>query len=319
MKINITAAALAATLAIASTANADTVGIAASKKGSLYDRSGTAIAKVVTNKGGMQATLRNYDSPNVYIPAMNKGQIEFGLVNEYELEIAVKGQGHFEGRPHPNLRAVVIMYPLRTGLFVRADSDIKTVADLKGKRIPDGYVAQKIILRLMDAVFATAGLTRDDMVGVPVASVVTGANAFIAGKTDFFLFALGGPKVREANAKIGIRALPIDNTPANLAAIQKHMPVAYFKREKPGKHNPGVTQEIWSMTYDALVIAHEGSSEDDVYNLVKAMHANKPDLAKAFPVFNLFNPKRMAKALPGIEWHPGAVRFYKEQGLWPPK
>jgi TRAP transporter TAXI family solute receptor len=319
MKINITAAALAATLAIASTANADTVGIAASKKGSLYDRSGTAIAKVVTNKGGMQATLRNYDSPNVYIPAMNKGQIEFGLVNEYELEIAVKGHGHFEGRPHPNLRAVVIMYPLRTGLFVRADSDIKTVADLKGKRIPDGYVAQKIILRLMDAVFATAGLTRDDMVGVPVASVVTGANAFIAGKTDFFLFALGGPKVREANAKIGIRALPIDNTPANLAAIQKHMPVAYFKREKPGKHNPGVTQEIWSMTYDALVIAHEGSSEDDVYNLVKAMHANKPDLAKAFPVFNLFNPKRMAKALPGIEWHPGAVRFYKEQGLWPPK
>jgi TRAP transporter TAXI family solute receptor len=319
MKINIAAPALAATLAIASTAHADTVGIAASKKGSLYDRSGTAIAKVVTNKGDLQATLRNYDSPNVYLPAMNRGQIDFGLVNEYELEIAVKGQAHFEGRPHPNLRAVVIMYPLRNGVFVRKDSDVKTIADLKGKRIPDGYVAHKIILTLMDAVFATEGLTRADMNGVPVANIVAGADAFMAGKTDMFLFALGSPKVREAEAKIGIRALPIENTPENLAAIRKHMPVAYFKEEKPGKHNPGVTAPLWAMTYDALVIAHAGAKEDDVYKLVKAMHGNKPDLAKAFPVFNLFNAERMAKALPGIEWHPGAIRFYKEQGLWPPK
>ena len=64
MKTSIAVAALAATLAITSAASAETVGIAASKKGSLYDRSGTAIAKVVTNKGDLQATLRNYDSPN---------------------------------------------------------------------------------------------------------------------------------------------------------------------------------------------------------------------------------------------------------------
>ena len=110
------------------------------------------------------------------------------------------------------------------------------VADLKGARSPDGYVAQKIILNLIDAHLETAGLTRKDLKPVPVASVVAGANAFIAGKTDVFLFALGAPKVREAHAKIGIRALAIPNTPENLAKMRKHMPAAYFRREVPGKH-----------------------------------------------------------------------------------
>ena len=143
-----------ALLGIAS-ASAETVGIAASKKGSLYDRSGTVIAKVVTNRGGLRVTLRNYTSPSVYIPAVNRGQVAFGLANRIEIALAVAGKGHFEGRKHPNIRAVTIMYPLRIAFFVKKDSPIKTIADLKGKKVPDGFVAQKIILKLM-CLFAAA-------------------------------------------------------------------------------------------------------------------------------------------------------------------
>jgi hypothetical protein len=300
-------------------AQAETVGIAASKKGSLYDRAGTVIAKVATNKGGLRATLRNFTSPNVYIPTVNKGQVDFGLANEYELSIAVTGEGHFKGRKHPNLRAVFIMFPLRNGFWVRKDSKYKTIADLKGARSPDGYVAQKIILNLIDAHLETAGLTRKDLRPVPVPNIVAGANAFIAGKTDVFLFAMGAPKVREANAKIGIRALAIPNTPENLAKMRKHMPVAYFRREVPGKHNPGVTKPMYALTYDALVFAHKGTSAEKVYQLVKTMHDNKKAMAAAWPVYNLFNPKRMNKNMGPVAWHEGAIKYYKEQGLWPPK
>ncbi len=309
----------ATALAVGGMAAAETVGIAASKKGSLYDRSGTVIAKVVTNKGGLSATLRNYTSPNVYLPAMNKGQVDFGLANQFELALAIKGEGHFKGRPMPNLRAVTIMYPLRVAFFVKKDSPIKTIADLKGKTMPDGYVAQKIILTLIDAELATVGLTRKDMKPVPVASVVAGADAFISGKTDGFLFALGAPKVREANAKHGIRALPLANTKANLAAIHKILPVAYLRPEKPHKANPGVLEPTRVIAYDSFVIAHTKTSDEAVYKLAKAMHENKKDLAKAFPIFNLFQPKRMAKKLDVIKFHPGAIKFYKEKGLWPPK
>ena len=271
MKHVITTGAAALTLiamGVVSAAQAETVGIAASKKGSLYDRAGTVIAKVATNKGGLRATLRNFTSPNVYIPTVNKGQVDFGLANEYELSIAVTGEGHFKGRKHPNLRAVFIMFPLRNGFWVRKDSKYKTIADLKGARSPDGYVAQKVILNLIDAHLETAGLTRKDLKPVPVANIVAGANAFISGKTDVFLFAMGAPKVREAHAKIGIRALAIPNTPENLAKMRKHMPVAYFRREVPGKHNPGVTKPTYALTYDALVFAHKGTSAEKVYQLV---------------------------------------------------
>lgn len=300
-------------------ANAETVGIAASKKGSLYDRSGTAIAKVVTNLGGMRATLRNYTSPNVYLPALNRGQVDFGLANQWEMRLAVKGEGFYKGRPMPNLRAVAIMYPLRIAFFVKKTSSIKTIADLKGKRVPDGYVAQKIIVLLMEAELATFGLTRKIWRPVPVPNVVAGANAFISGRTDTFLFALGGPKVREANAKHGIRALPIANTPENLAKIHKILPIAYLKAERPHKANPGVTAPLHVIAYDAFVIAHKGTSSEAVYKLAKAMHDNKKALGKAFPVLKLFNPKRMAKKLEAVKFHPGAIKFYREKGLWPPK
>jgi len=319
MRTSTLGAALGAAALVAGAANAQTVGIAASKKGSLYDRTGTAIAKVVTNKGGLSATLRNYTSPNVYLPALNRGQVDFGLANQWEMRLAVKGEGHFKGRAMPNLRAVAIMYPLRIAFFVKKASNIKTIADLKGKTMPDGYVAQKIIVLLMDAELATVGISRKQWRPVPVPNVVAGANAFISGRTDGFLFALGAPKVREANAKHGIRALPIANTPENIAKIRTILPIAYLKAERPHKANPGIIAPTHVIAYDAFVIAHKGTSVDAVYKLTKAMHENKVAMGKAFPVLRLFNPKRMAKKLEAVTFHAGAIKFYKEKGLWPPK
>jgi len=319
MKHVITMSAAALAYLAAGAVQAETVGIAASKKGSLYDRSGTVIAKVVTNRGGLRATLRNFTSPNVYIPAINRGQVHFGLANRIETTLAVTGTGHFKGRKHPNLRAVTIMYPLRIAFFVKKDSPIKTLADLKGRRVPDGFVAQKIILKLMDAELETVGLTRKALRPIPVTNIVAGANAFISGKSESFLFALGAPKVREANAKHGIRALDVPNTPANLAALRKHLPVAYLKAEKPRKSNPGVLAPIHVIAYDALVFTHKGVSDDTVYKLTKAMYENRKAMAKAFPVFNGFRQKAMAKNLGPVKYHPGAIKFYTEKGLWPPK
>lgn len=319
MRLNAATASFAVALFAGSAASAETVGIAASKKGSLYDRSGTVIAKVVTNRGGLRATLRNFTSPSVYIPAVNRGQVDFGLANRIEIALAVAGKGHFKGRKHANIRAVTIMYPLRIAFFVKKDSPIKTIADLKGKKVPDGFVAQKIILKLMDAEFQTTGMTRKDISPIPVPNIVAGANAFISGRADTFLFALGAPKVREANAKHGIRALAIANTPEQLAAVRKHLSVAYLKPEKPRKSNPGIVTPMHVIAYDAMVFTHKGASDEVVYKLAKAMYENKKALAKAFPVFNGFQQKGMAKNLGEVRYHAGAIKFYKEKGLWLPK
>ena len=296
----------------------DVISVAASTKGTLFDQAGTAIAKVATNHGDLRSTLRNYTSPNVFIPAIARGQVDFGIANRFELMLAVTGQSHYEGRQQANLRAVAVLFPLQIAIFVKQDSTIRRIAHLKGRRMPDGYVANKIILPLIDASLAADGLIRSDIDSLNVPGTAAGADAFISGRTEGFLMALRAPKVREAHVRHGIRALPVLNTPDNLAAIRQHMPVAYLVLEEPGPSNPGILEPTWIITYDTLLFASTKTSDETVYRLTRALFQNKNQLVDASPAFRRFSQEAMAKDLGFLEYHPGALRFYREQGLWPP-
>lgn len=301
-------------------AQAQNVGIAASNPGSLYHSTGTAVAKLANDVAKLQATVYPFASATIYLPAVNAGEYAFGISNVEELRVAVLGIEQFTGRPYPELRATTVLYPLRVAFFVRKDSPIKSIADLKGKRVVDGYSSQKTIPPLLDALYATAGMTRADVQSVNVPNVVGGADAFISGKVDAFFFALGAAKVEEANASVGgIRALDVANTPVNLARVQQHFPPAYLRPEKPSPRNVGVTEPMHMLAYDGVLVASTKTPEDTVYTIVKAMHGNKKVMAEVFGAMNLFDPDGMVKPLGPIQWHPGAVRFYKEQGAWPPK
>lgn len=310
---------LALLLVVAATAGAsDVISVAASTKGTLFDQAGTAIAKVATNHGDLRSTLRNYTSPNVFVPAIARGQVDFGIANRFELMLAVTGQSHYEGRQQANLRAVAVLFPLQIAIFVKQESTILRIAHLKGRRMPDGYVANKIILPLIDASLAADGLTRSDIDSLNVAGTAAGADAFISGRTEGFLMALRAPKVREAHARHGIRVLPIENTRANLAAIRQHMPVAYLALEEPAPSNPGIFEPTWIITYDTLLFASTKTDDEAVYRLVRSLFENKKQLVDASPAFRRFGRDAMAKDLGILEYHPGAIRFYAEQGLWPP-
>jgi TRAP transporter TAXI family solute receptor len=304
----------------AATAQAQNVGIAASNPGSIYHTTASAVAKMANDKVGLSATVQPFASATVYLPAVAAGEYAFGITNEDELRLAVTGEGHFKGRVYDKLRAVSLLYPLRVAFFVRNDSDIKTMADLKGKRITTGFTSQKTIPAMLRAQLETGGLTMSDVKGVKVPNVVGGANAFIAGKADAFFFAIGAPKVREANASVGgIRALDVANTPANIAILRKHFAPSYIRNEKPRKGNVGVTAPIGVMSYDALMVASTETPEDIVYRMAKGMYENKKAMASIFPVLNMFSQKRMAKNFEAVKWHAGTIRLLKEKGMWPPK
>ena len=112
-----------------------------------------------------------------------------------------------------DLRIIAAAHALRTPFFVRKDSGMRTIADLKGKRVALGYSAMRNIDKAARAMLATAGLTEADVKPVLVPNVVRSADDFIAGAADMFSFAFGGPKVREADATVGgIRVLEIDES-----------------------------------------------------------------------------------------------------------
>ena len=299
----------------ASAATAQTVGIATSNPGSLFHNIGTAVANAA-NKAGLDTTIQPATSPNQFIPFLNSGGIEFGVANLQEVNYSINGDAWWKGVKNPNIRIVGMLMPLREAIFVRADSDIKTLADLKGKPMTDGYTAQNTILPQLDAIYSTAGMSRDDVTKVNVTSVVAGVNAFMAGDTVGFIFAHGAGKVREAHAAVGgLRALPIaDASDAGLAKARAHWPTAFFTKIAKGK-SPGVLEDGTFIAFPQVVFTHSGVSDDVVYAMAKAMHEGKDAMVSTFGAFRGFNPAKM-KGDPGVaEFHPGALRFFKEIGL----
>jgi uncharacterized protein len=317
MKKLLASLALAGGVLLAGGAQAQTVGIATSNPGSLFHNIGSAIAKAANDSGLLNATIQPATSPNQYMPLVNANEVEFGVGNLEEFTYALTGGEWFSGSVNDKLRVVGLIMPIKEAIFVRADSGIKSIADLKGKPMVDGYTAQQTIIPQLEAMYATAGMTRADIEPVQVPSVVAGADAFMTGESVGFIFAHSAGKVREADAAVGgIRAIGVPDTEEAKAAIREHWKTGYVVTIEPGPAFPGVLEKGTYIAYPQLVFTNADVSEDVVYAMTKVLHENKKTLAEAFPSFRQFNPEEMIGEVAPGEYHPGAIRFYKEAGLW---
>jgi TRAP transporter TAXI family solute receptor len=297
------------------------IAIAVPPAGSIYNSTAAAIGKVLAEKAGINLTLQALGGSSQFLPIVNAGEVPFGIANVYETSLGVTGEEYFKGRPIKNIRSVAILYPLRNTIFVKKDSKYKKLADLKGTRGPVGFTSQKVLTAVTNAALAPGGITLKDVQGVQVSNIIANANAFKEGRTDFFVFALGGAPVREADATVGgVRALFVPKkTPEIVAAIKKQVPVAYLRYEKPGKANFGLLEPGYLVSYGVNLFASTKTPDDVVYKVVKALHDHAAEFGKVFPPLRLFDKNDMAQVIAGVDYHPGAVKFYKEIGQWPPK
>lgn len=320
MKFKTLITVLAVTIFLTSTAAARTINIGSSNPGSITHSTCSAIAKLIAQELKLQTRVQPHGGQSAFVPAVNAGEVDFGASNVYELVDALAGTGIYKGQVLKDLRAVTILMPLRTAWWVAKDSPIKSIKDLKGKRVPGRWTSQKIIRYLAKGWLASGGLTYDDVKMVPVANVNRAADDFIQGKVDAFLFAVGSGKVREAGAKVGgLRALPLETSPEAVARFRKHMPVIYPMLLQPSKGNYGIIGPTYISAVDFVFITNKNVPDDLIYNVTKALYGGKKALFASFkPLGALFSPKKMAKILPVGEYHPGAIKFYNEVGLWPP-
>jgi TRAP transporter TAXI family solute receptor len=302
-------------------ANADTIDIGSSNPGSITYSASTAIAKLLTGKFDRQVRVLPHGGQSAFVPAINSGEVDLGAANAFETADGVNGTGIYEGRVLDKLRVVAVLMPLRNVFWVAEKSDIKSISDLKGKKVPGVWTSQKTIQVLTQALLANGGLTYDDVDMVPVVNVNRGADDFIQNRLDTFFFAVGAGKVMEAGSKVGgLRALPVDPSPEAMARERQYLPVMYPLQVQPSKANYGIAEPTYVQALDFLLLTNETVPEDVIYEITKALHGGKKQLFDSFkPLGANFSPELMAKKLDAGVYHPGAVRFYKEVGLWPPK
>lgn len=301
------------------TANAQVNTIVTTRAGSFTNSIGAAIAKVMVEKAGLKTTVSPQQSHGQ--ESVNDGSAELSLATISDLQQYVTGTMDYAGKGEKkNIRMIARMVPIRTAGLVRLDSDIKTLADVKGKRVPSGYPAQKSVQRVVHAQLIGAGITDADVTLVPTRNIVASAEDFAAGKTDIFWFALGSAKVKQVAASVGgLRAISVETTPQAIAAMKKYVPGSYPVVLTPSKRLEEVRSEITAQAYDVVFFTNANMSDDVVYKITKTIHDNKRDMAAVFGALNGFAPDKMATAYDHLEYHPGAIKFFKEKGLWPPK
>jgi uncharacterized protein len=291
---------------LAGTAHAQTVGIATMQPGTLAHTVASGIAKVLKEKGGINALVQPTSGESMALAIVGKRDASIGLANAIEVGMAMPAS--------PDLRMLGAMNPVRAGIFVRKSSPMKTIADLKGKRLPMGYAAMRALEGMSRAVLATGGLSEKDIQPVMSPNVIRAADDFAAGTTDAFLFAFGAPKVREVDANIGgIRALEIPDNPG-IAAARKHSPYGYLTEAQPGPVFVGVSQPMKVYTFDQMLYAHAGVPDELVYKIVELLVANKADLVAVAPALREFTLEDMYKTY-DFPYHPGALKYFREHNV----
>src|SRR5262245_21504813 len=294
----------------AASAAAQTYGLATMQPGTLAHTAASALAKVFKAKGGLNTLVQATAGETVLIPMVARGEIDLGIANMLEVVDGIE-----TGRLQNDLRVIGSIYTLRIGFFSRKDSGIVSVADLKGKRVPAGYSAMRTLDKNTLAMLATAGLTLSDVKSVMVPNVLRGADYFLAGANDTFMFSFGGPKVREADATVGgVRALAIIDTPEGLEASRKVFPYGYFVEVKPGPVYVGVDKPMKAYSRDYVMFTNAKAKDETVYKILDTMMKNKPELVAIAPVLNDLTPELIHRQH-ALTYHPGALKYFQDNKI----
>ncbi|MGE0565445.1 MAG: TAXI family TRAP transporter solute-binding subunit, partial [Pseudolabrys sp.] len=270
--------------------------------------------KVLTEKGGLQVRIQPSSGTGAGIPLVDSGEIDLGLANTLELYDAYNGVGTFDKRPNKNLRTIAVVFPIKVGLFVRDDSPIKTIKDMKGKSVAYGFTSQEIIKKTVDAMLATEGLSVKDLKPVMVPNLVRGVEEFVGGRADITTFALGAAKTHEADAAAKIRYISLQNTPEALAALKKEFRTAYIAKAEPSPRFVGVKEPINIMQYNYTIFASSKMSAERVKQITDLIANNKAALGEAHPLFRGMDVKVMFTDI-DVPYHDGSKAYYAEKGI----
>lgn len=298
-------------------ASAQTVGIGTPTDGAT-NAIATSIASVVSGAGKLQMRTQAMAGAGQYIPLINSGELDFGLANIVETRYSITGEGWLKGRPNPNVKLVGALFPFKAGILVADKSDIRSIADLAGKRVPGGFTGGPLGEYIFSAALATAGLSYKDVTAVPVPIIPRMFEAIEQGATDVSFGAFGAGRLQQMDVVLGgIRYLSLPDTPEALASFREWLPGSEFVKVTEEQPNSiGVKGEAVLFQYDYVVFAGAHVKDEIVAEVARALYEKGAELSATTPIWAEFESSEMAKDL-GVEYHPGAVSFYKSVGVLP--
>jgi hypothetical protein len=275
---------------------------------------GSALAAVTSKATGITGKVQPYNGPNAWISLLDGGELEFGVINILDAKMAATGTGNYK-KPYRSIRvAAGGVFPFTAGLVVHDKSDIKQVSDLKGKRMAWDFGGHAINQTWQNAMLEMGGVKTGDVKQVRFSNLNDGVRAVAEGKVDSSITALGIGLVEEVNAMEPVRFINLPNTEAANKILAPYG--ASVVKATPAT---GVRGETHVIGYPLHLVTSSKLSEKAVYTIVKSWWDNLAELQTFHPLFKRWTKEHQALTNFTVPYHSGAVKFYKEAGVWTAK
>lgn len=278
----------------------------------VYYPMGVAISKVYADniaevRTSVQSTKASVENLNLL--QRGRGEVAFALGDSVANAWAgVKDAGF--PQKLDKLRGLAAIYPNYIQIVARADSGIKTLTDLKGKRVSVGAPKSGTELNARK-VFAAAGMSYDDFEKTEYLSFGESVELMKNRQLDATLLSAG----------LGVSAIRdlASTTPVSIVEVPKEVVEAigepvFISTPVPAGTYDGVTEDVDTVAIRNFLITREGLSEDLVYEMTKQIFENHGDLLAAHSAAEGIKLETAATGMP-LPLHPGAEKYYKEAGV----
>lgn len=316
MKKVIVPLAIMAVLAFSVAAFAVTfVTIGSGGVGGTYYPLGGAMAEVL-NKAGIdvKATSRTTAASKENCRLVASGKAHLGMTMGSTLWQAYTGTGAFKEDGKLPLRILFNMYPAPQHILTVEGTGIKTFEDLKGKRVSIGAPGSgnQVLTRM---ILEAAGIDPEKDFKMAQLTQPEAAMALKDGNIDavFWNFAAPGAAVMEVEAVRKVHFIPLPKDLVNKIVEKNPFLLPYTLQ--PGVYK-SITEPILTIADGNYMIVHENMDKGLAYKLVKTLIENKDAFMDVTPQAAHFVPEEASKGI--IPFHPGAVKYFTEQG-YPPK
>ncbi len=246
------------------------------------------------------------------IRRLQQGELELGMSNAAISYFAVRGEAGWQEKY--DIRAIATLAPNVAMFITRADSGIQTIADLKGKRVitgPSGAGFQMFI----EPILAEHGVGWNDITSLN-ATQSSSVDQLADGSADaaFLGGAVPTSSISQAASTFDVNFVPFDEG-ARQALIEKY---AFFHPATiPAGTYKGLDEDFQGLNVGSMHLITSASQDEElIYQITKTMWENRAEIAEQHPAGKAINPNNVARNT-GVEYHPGAIRFYKEAGIWP--
>lgn len=305
------------TAASASRALPKVVTLATTSPGSTLAIFADGLSKVVSGRTGMSPRVQNFSSYVTYIPMLNAGDLDMGVTVSTEGLYAWKGLQPY--RKNRNIRLLMAGPDLLTAYIASKASGIRSVRDLKGKRV-SLVVTIPTMQEWGVAQLKVAGLDPEkDIVLVRSSSPNESMQALMDNRADAVQAGPAMPKAREADAQLrGVYVLPAATSEQEKRELLKLLPGYRISTVKAGRY-PGVPENLPTLARPLYLVAAEAFPAQAAYAVVKATWEHHADLIPVHPMFRGWPPQDMVAPDATVPYHEGAIRYFKERGAWTPE